>query len=409
MNARRSTLMMAGSAVLAVAVAAGIWAWRRNAADRPASDTAHTPTADTAMQDMPGMSMNSGGSVRLTSDQIRQFGITFGTVEQHTLEGTVRTVGTVTVDESRLSQVVPRFAGFVERLFVDKTGQRVGRGQALMEVYSPELLAAQQELLVAADLEKSIGQSAVPGVPAVPANLVAAARRRLEFAGISQAQIDEVMRTGQPRRALTLYAPESGVVLEKNVVRGQAINPGQMLYTIADLRVVWIEVALREGDAATVREGSGADAVFEALPGQPYKGRVTYIYPMLDSVARTVRARVEVANTAGRLKPGMYATVTLTTPSRTVLAVPTNALVRTGERTLVFVEMGAGELMPHTVQVGRTAGEFTEVLSGVERGHRVVTSAQFLLDSESNLAEVMRSLMGQMGAQDMGSMKGMER
>jgi multidrug efflux pump subunit AcrA (membrane-fusion protein) len=278
-------------------------------------------------------------------------------------------------------------------------------------VYSPELLAAQQELLLAANLQKSIGQSAVPGVPGSSTDLVAAAKRRLQLWDISDAQINEIVRSGQPRRALTLYAPASGVVLEKNVVRGQAIEPGQMLYMIANLGVVWIDVALREADIGSVRAGSGVDAEFAAFAGRPFRGRVTYVYPMLDSASRTVRARVEVANTNGRIMPGMYATVTLTGPSRSALTVPTSAVVRTGDRTLVFVDMGptadSRQLMPHEIEIGQTAGEYTEVLAGLEPGQRVVTSAQFLLDSESNLAQVMRSMVGQMGAQDMGNMKGM--
>jgi RND family efflux transporter MFP subunit len=171
---------------------------------------------------------------------------------------------------------------------------------------------------------------------------------------------------------------------------------------------VWIDIALRERDAGVVRAGSRATVELASYPGQPIDGRVAYIYPTLDVAARTVRARVEVANPTGILKPGMYATVTLTTPSRRALTVPASAVLSTGERTLVFMDMGDGQLMPMDVVTGRTAGGYVEVLSGLEPGQRVVTSAQYLLDSESNLAEVMKSMMGQMGTADMGNMKDMK-
>ena len=351
----------------------------------------------------PGMDMSTGGNVRLTSAQLKQFGVTFGTVEQRTLSSESRVTGVVMVDESRMAQVAPKFAGFVERLYVNATGQPVRRGQPLADVYSPDLVSAQQELLLAGQLQRDIGRTAVPGVPGTNTDLVAAARRRLQLWDISESQIAEVLRTGKARRTLTLYAPASGIVLEKKVMQGQSIAAGEQLYTIADLADVWVEVSLRESDAASVRTGTAADIEFSGLPGRTLKGRVTYVYPTLDPTSRSVRARVVVTNTDGVLRPGMYATVRLTTPSRSALTVPTSALLRTGDRTVAFMDMGNGELMPMDVEVGRTAGEYTEVLSGLDAGTRVVTSAQFLLDSESNLGEVMKSMIGQMGAGDKAS------
>jgi RND family efflux transporter MFP subunit len=252
-----------------------------------------------------------------------------------------------------------------------------------------------------------MGRSTVPGVPE-GSNLVEAAKRRLRLWDISEAQIEEVLRSGRVRRTLTLYAPTSGVVVEKNVVRGQAIAVGERLYTIADLAEVWIDVQFREGDAAAVRVGSGADIELAGLPGRQFKGRVEYVYPTLDQETRTVRARVAAANTGGLVKPGMYATVRVTTPGRSALAVPTSAVIRTGERSVVFVDMGGGQLMPHEVETGGTGTDYVEILAGLEPGQRVVTSAQFLLDSESNLAEVMKAMMGQMGTSDMNDMPGMD-
>jgi Cu(I)/Ag(I) efflux system membrane fusion protein len=352
------------------------------------------------MENMPGMGMTEGGSVRLTSAQIRQFGITFGTVELRPLTSEVRTTGVVTFNETRAAQVAPKFSAFVERLYVNFTGQPVRRGQPLMEVYSPDLVAAQQELLLAGELQRDIGRSAVPGVPANTTNLVEAAKRRLRLWDVSEGQIDRIVRSGRVSRTLTVYAPATGVVTEKRVVQGQSFMPGEHLYTIVDLSDVWVDVQMREMDAAAVRTGSGADVEFAGLPGRSFKGFVTYVYPMLDTASRAVRARVSVTNTDNVLKPGMYATVRVYTPTRTALTVPTSAVLRTGERNIVFVDMGGGELMPHDVEVGQTAGEYTEVLAGV-------ASAQFLLDSESNLGDVMRSMMGQMGSGGTKSMKDM--
>ena len=375
------------------------------AAARPAPDTAQGMEG---MGGMAGMDMSGDGSVRLTAAQIREFGVTFGFAEQRELAAEVRTVGSVAFDETRVAQVAPKFGGFAERLYVDFTGRAVRRGEPLLEIYSPELVAAQQELLVAARLQQTVGESSVPGVPAPSTDLVAAARQRLRLWDVPEAQIREVLRTGRVRRTVTLYSPASGVVVEKPVVRGQAVQAGQTLYTIADLSRVWVEAELREADAGTVREGSPATVELAAFPGQPLAGVVSYLQPTLQAEARTLRARIVLPNPEGRLRPGMYATVRLSAPARTALTVPASALVRTGERTLVFVDLGSGRIATQEVEAGRVTGEYAEVLSGVEPGQRVVTSAQFLLDSESNLAETMRSMIGTTGSGEMGGMEGME-
>ena len=194
-----------------------------------------------------------------------------------------------------------KFGGYVERLYVNVTGQPVRRGQPLAAIYSPELLAAQQELLVARGLDRTVGESAVPGVPASGGSLLAAARQRLRLWDVSDAQIAEVLRTGRPSRTVTLYAPASGIVTEKHVVQGQAIQAGMPLYGVTDLSTVWVEVQLREADAGLVRDGTVADLTFAGLPDRPYTGRVTYVYPTVGETTRTLAARVVVskARTAG--------------------------------------------------------------------------------------------------------------
>ena len=396
----RATRMRVTWAVVVVATAGAFWLWRDE--EQRTTQSAITPSGKgmqgmqgmSGMQGMAGMSMSADGAIALTADQIRTFGVTFGDAEVRSMTNTVRATGNVVVDETRIVQVAPRVGGFVERLHVNVTGQQVRRGQPLLELYSPELLAAQQELLLAARLQRSIGQSSVPGIPDNTTDLVAAARRRFQLWDVSDAQVNEILRTGRTRRTMTLYAPASGVVTERMVVQGQSIMAGEKLYTIADLSRVWVEADLRGADAASVRAGTTADIDITGLEGRVFTGRVDYVYATLETDARTTRARIAVSNGSGLLKPGMYATVRLSTPSRTALTVPASAVVRTGERAFVFVDLGGGKLKSQDVELGASAGDYTEVLAGVEPGQRVVTSAQFLLDSESNLGEVMKSMMG---------------
>jgi membrane fusion protein, copper/silver efflux system len=372
---------------------------------------AHTSSSNgmTVMSGMPGMgasnsSNDSNGLVTLTASQIDQFGVTFGTAAVRPLTSEVRTAGVVTFDETKMAQIAPKFGGYVDRLYVNSTGQQVRRGQPVLDIYSPELVAAQQELLLAGQLDRSIGRSSVPGVTAGGTNLVDASRRRLQQWDISDAQIDQILSTGRVRRTLTLYAPVSGIVIDKKVLQGQAVAPGEELYTIANLADVWVDAELREVDAASVRVGSATKIEFTGLPGHTYTGRVAYVYPTLQPEARTIKARIVVPNPDGMVKPGMYATVRLSTPSRSALTVPSSAILQTGDRNIVFVDMGNGEstrrLMPHDVVLGSVAGTYTEIISGLEPGQRVVTSAQFLLDSESNLGEVMKSMISTMGSGD---------
>ncbi|MBA3656850.1 MAG: efflux RND transporter periplasmic adaptor subunit, partial [Gemmatimonadaceae bacterium] len=287
------------------------------------------------------------------------------------------------------------------------------RGQALAAVFSPELLAAQQELLVAYRLSRTISGSLVPGVPGASSDLVVAARQRLRLWDVSESQINAVLKTGRVNRTVTLFSPASGIVLDKKVVQGQAITAGEELYTIADLSDVWIDAQLREADAGIVAPGTAATLEFTSFPGRPFSGRVTYIYPVLGEATRTVRARITVQNTGRLLKPGMYATVRFNTATQSALSVPRSAVIQTGQRNIVFVDMGAGKLMPHVVTTGRTGTEYVEILTGLTRGQRVVTSAQFLIDSESNLGDVMKGMAGMGGSEmdskgaDMKNMPGM--
>lgn len=397
-------LWIAGVVAALAFVAAILLFTRSREAERPEPESAAETDGMDDMDGMAGMEMGDEGTIRLTADQVRTFGVTFGTVERRPIERSIRAVGRVDFDETRMAYVAPKFGGFVERLYVDFEGKPVSRGQPLLEIYSPELVSAQEELLLARRLDEKIGSSGVEGVAEGGTDLLESARRRLRYWDISKAQIDRILATGEVRKTLTLHSPVSGIVMEKNVFEGQAVKPGESLYMIADLSRVWIEAELFETDAALVHEGMEASISIAALPGRTFGGRVEYVYPTLEEKTRSMKARIALPNPGGTLKPGMYATVRLERELGEVLAVPRSAVLNTGEKPIAFVDVGGGRLMPHDLALGVAGEEHVEVLEGLEPGQRVVTSAQFLLDSESNLAEVMRAMMAQMNMSDMEGM-----
>lgn len=386
---RRAIAAGAIVVIAALVVIVDVVLSRRARIARPASPQ---PAASSGIAGMPGMQMSADGSVTLTPAQRAELGVTFGTAAVRAMATDLRIPGSVTADETRLASVAPRFGGYVERLYANATGQYVRRDEPLAEVYSPDVLAAEQELLVARGIDRA-GTSGIPGVAGTP-DLTSSARRRLELWGVSEAQIERVLRTGRPSPTVTLYAPASGVITDRKVVRGQGIQAGMELYTIADLSSVWIDAELRQTDAALARVGAPASIEITGYPGRNVAGHVSFIYPTVNETTRTLRARITVPNADGRLKPGMLATVRLTSAAGSALTVPRSAVVQTGERTLVFVDLGGGRLAPRDVVLGRVAGDLAEVVSGVDAGTRVVTSAQFLLDSESNLGEVMHGMIG---------------
>lgn len=391
----RRLVIIGAVIVVAVGAIAGIVLARRSSsAHAVATHSARPATRPTksAMAGMPGMQQSADGSVSVSPAQLADLGVTFGTAAVRPMHTELRATGVVTANETRLASVTPRFGGYVERLYANVTGAHVRRGDPLAAVYSPDVLAAEQELLVARGVDRAEA-GALPGVGAAP-DLTTSARRRLELWGVSSAQIAQVLRTGRAAATVTLYAAASGVITEKRVVEGQAIQAGMPLYTITDLSDVWIDTEVRQADAQLAHVGASATIEMAGYPGAPFEGRVSYVYPTADDTTRSLRARITVPNPGERLKPGMLATVRLTSPSGSALTVPRSAVVQTGTRTLVFVDLGGGRLAPRDVVLGRVSGDLAEIVSGLGAGTRVVTSAQFLLDSESNLAEVMQGMIG---------------
>lgn len=324
--------------------------------------------------------------VHLTAAQARAIGVTFTVVQRGVVARTVRTVGQIVPAESRLADVTAKIDGFVDRLFVDATGMAVRQGQPLLRLYSPMLVAAQEELLTAQRLAAAIDSGDGDAWRNALA-LLDAARRRLSYWDISQDQIDQLERTGEVTKTLALRAPLDGVVLEKMVVAGQAVMAGMKLYRLADLSSVWIEGDVFEQDLALIRLGATARVELAAYPGRPFAGRVSFIGPMVNEQSRTGRVRVVLSNAGGVLKPGMYATLLFEARlGPEVLSVPPEAVVMTGERNLVFVVGPDGALTPREVTLGMRAGERFQILDGVTEGERIVASANFLVDAESRLA-----------------------
>ena len=355
-----------------------------------------------------------GEPVKLDTEGARRIGVTFAKVEHRSLPLFVTTVGTVVYDETRLATVSPKVEGWVEKLDVDFTGAPVKKGAPLMEVYSPALVSAQEELVLAAGLARD----AAAGRPAENAEeLLKAARRRLAYWDIPGDEIQRIESTGQTSKTLTVRSPASGIVVEKNVVEGDRITPGMTVYRIADLSRVWIEADVFEKDLALVKKGQGALVTFESYPGRAFTGRVSYVYPTVSVATRTARVRLELANPDLALKPGMYAQISLAVPpTAPTLVVPRSAVLETGERSLVFVREADGTLVPREVTPGRTSGREMELLSGVKAGETVVSSAAFLVDAESNLGNMAMpgmdmgsgSSKGSSPADDMDGMPGMD-
>ncbi len=323
--------------------------------------------------------------VHLSAEQARAIGVTFTVVQRGLLTRTVRTMGQVVPAEPNLAEVTTKIDGFVEKLFVNATGESVRRGQPLLTLYSPMLVAAQEELLAARRLAASV-DSTEQDAWRNAQTLVDASRRRLAYWDISPGQIERLERTGEVTKTLTLNAPFDGIVLDKMVVAGQSVMSGMRLYRIADLRTVWIEGAVFEQDLRLARVGAAVSAEFTAFPGRTFAGRVSFVWPTVDEASRSGRVRVAFSNPRGELRPGMYATLLFdAVVAPDAVNVPAEAVVQTGERNLVFVVGQSGALEPRAVVLGGRAGDRFQIDSGLAVGERIVASANFLVDAESRL------------------------
>lgn len=341
---------------------------------------------------------DSARPVFLSEEQQRRIGVTYATVLEGSLDQEIRAVAQLFPDETRLSLVTLRIDGWVEQLFVNQTGQPVRQGDPLFAVYSPMLVSAQEELLVARRLLDQLG-TADSRAQQNAVSLRDAARRRLAYWGVPDHLVAEIEAAGTPRRTITFEAPASGIVVDKMVLEGQRVMAGEPLYRVADLTTVWLEGDLFEQDLGQVRLGSMAYAEIEAYPGEAVQGRVIFVSPTVDPTTRTARVRLALANRDLRLKPGMYGTIRFRSAGASAVSVPRSAVLVTGERAVVFVRGADGYLSPRQVELGQSTPERVAIRSGLLPGEIVVASATFLIDAESNLGAAISAMPGM----DMGT------
>lgn len=337
-----------------------------------------------------------GGTGGIAVDPVTQqsMGVRTASVEVRDLHRSLRAVGLVAFDEARQYAVNSKLEGWIERLHVNQSGQPVRKGQPLLEIYSPDLVAAQQEYLLALDSSKRQTTSPFPEIADGGRRLLEAAHNRLRYWDISEAQIDQLEQTRQVRKTMTLYSPYGGIVTMKTALQGMRVMAGEELLQIADLSRVWVNAELYEQDLPWVKVGQTARVELPYAPGKALEGTVDYIYPYLAGETRTVRARIVFANPGLELKPDMYVNVQIATEAvKGALAIPADAVLRSGAGAVVFVAKGDGKFDPRPVETGASGDDgYVQVRSGLMAGEKVVTSAQFMLDSESKLREAIQKM-----------------
>jgi Cu(I)/Ag(I) efflux system membrane fusion protein len=354
----------------------------------------------------------SPGSVNVSPDKQQLVGIRTAVAEIRPLVKKIRTVGIVTYDETKVAQVFSKVDGWVEKLFVNYTGKLVEKGQPLFTFYSPELVSTQEEYLLALRARETLGSSSLKEISMGSASLLEAARRRLTLWDISEEQIAELEKNGQPQRTLTFFAPMSGFVIKKDAFQGMKVMPDKELYTIVDLSTVWVNVDIYEFELAPIRVGQKASITLSYYPGRTFGGKVSWISPVLDEKTRTAKIRLEFSNRDFLLKPEMYVNAEIEIDGGRKLAIPDEAVLDSGIRKVVFIDKGDGRFAPAEVKLGGKYDNYYEVLAGLSPGERIIASASFLLDSESRLSEAMGAMAGMpgmdMGEGGKGDMKGMK-
>ena len=418
-NARRLLVLAGIAALLAIGAAGGVlWQARRDAARAvtTARDLYHCPMHPTVVSDRPGdcpicgmrlvrasIAPPAGSPVADEGAVEGQAGVTIGARKQQLINvrtvaasrgpfvRTLRAVGRVVPDETRLHHLHTKVGGWVEMLHLTATGARVDQGAPLLDLYSPELVASQEEYLLALRSRRDLGQEALPEVARRADDLVQSARRRLLLFDMTPQQIEELETRGEPRRTVTVFSPISGYVIARNVTHGEKISPDTALFDIANLARIWVMASVYEYELPFVQPGQAATTTLASLPGEPLSGRVDIIYPTLDEATRTAQVRLEFDNPRLQLKPGMYAEVQIRSDLGARLSIPASAVVESGTRSIVFVEQGEGYFAPREVRIGLRLPDTMEVIEGLSEGEKVVASGTFFVDSESKLKAALEA------------------
>lgn len=394
---------MGALVLLAGVFAIGYWRGQSDPkADHALAGHSATQTSSDS-QPMQGHDMSSGG-VNVSSEMQQLVGMRTATAEIRPMMQKIRTVGIVTYDETRIAQVFSKVEGWIEQLLVNYTGTLVRKGQPLFTLYSPDLVATQEEYLLALKAKQTLGSSSIKEISAGSDSLLESAHRRLSLWDISEEQINNLEKTGKPQRTLTFFAPISGFVIKKDAVQGMKVMPDKELYTITDLSTVWVNADIYEYELAHIRVGQKAKMNVASYPARDFVGKVSWISPVLEEKTRTAKVRLEFSNRDFILKPEMYANAEIEINAGRKLAVPDEAVLDSGLRKVVFLDKGEGRFEPAEVKVGNKFDGYYEILAGLSAGERIVASASFLLDSESRLKEAMGAMAGMAGH----DMKGME-
>jgi Cu(I)/Ag(I) efflux system membrane fusion protein len=372
----------------------------------PAPTTEHQGHAPGSMPGMPGMEPQGqpekkpeeapaetaaeAPMVEISPEKQQLIGVKIATVSMRPLRKVIRTVGRIEYDERRLRTVNTKVEGWIDKLYIDYTGRYVQKGEPMAELYSPELLATQEEYLSILKWRKEKSTTAGTGamISGDAEALVEAAKKRLQRYDISEAQIRELEQTGKARRTLVIYSPTNGYVVQKMALQGMKVMPGEKLFDVADLSTVWVIADIYEYELPFIKVGENAAITLSYLPGKQLSSKIDYVYPALSGETRTARVRFSIPNPDGRLKPQMYTTAEVKISLGSKLAIPDDAVIDTGTRQIVYVDKGEGYFEPREVMLGLRAEGYREVLMGLKAGEKVAASATFLIDSESQLKGV---------------------
>src|SRR6202795_1287506 len=390
-------LALIGNIVL-ILVLVGLWLHYRAA--KPMAVVETKPANSSAQGSMTSPVSSAGEStqaqlvpVQISPQRLQSIGVKTGAVERKSVADEIRTTGNVAVDVRRLTYVQVRFSGYIQKVFADATYQYVRKGQPLFTMYSPDLVATEREYIVAKQNKQQVTQSTVPGVASSAASLVEATAERLKQWGVPQKEIARLESTGQVQQELEIDSPVSGYITERTAFPSVAVQPETRLYTIADLSTVWVQAQVFQNDLARIRIGASATLTVNTYAGKTFTGRVDFVSPLVDMETRTAKVRVVFSNSGLQLKPGMFVNVSLKIPMGTQLVIPATGVLQSGTRQIVFVERNDGYIEPREVQLGARIGDDFIVLKGLKAGEQIVTSATFLIDSESQLQAALGSFV----------------
>jgi RND family efflux transporter MFP subunit len=402
-NYRRAFWFVLTTTIVLAIVASGLW-WRLshtgpssqpgNSSVRESMDSmAQTSSANASPSETGSAGDPQAGNMQetplvpfqLTPQRMQSIGVVLGTVEFKPVNTELRFYGNVQVDERRQAYVQTRFAGWIRKVYADATGNFIGKGQPLFTIYSPDLVSTEHEYLLAKKNSESLQQSKVSGVASGASSLFSAAKERLLQWEVSPAEIEKLDQGGKAITDLTVNSPVSGYITQKNALPNMYVQPETMLYTVADLSDVWVLAQVFQNDAGKIKPGDPAEVTVDAYPGRIFSGRVDYILPQLDMNTRTLPVRLVFANPGLKLRPGMYVNVRAKLPMGRQLVVPATAAFHSGTTNLVFVSSGAGNIEPREVELGPQVGDELVVTKGVKAQEQIVTSANFLIDSEAQL------------------------